>query len=230
MELSLERDWKILSKNILLIIAAAVVGLICFWGVTALLIPEQYTASSRLYVQVGQTTTTGQNASINDLNYAQKVVKTYIEMLNSHAFFDKIQEKNRFSYTNAELKKMTTYAIVENTEIFDVKVTSRVPVDSQKIANAIAGLAPEYVNTFNDHDVIKVIDSAGLPTKPSSPDVVLNSIIGFILGLIISIVYVLLREVLDVRIKSTEDLEEKYMIPVLGTIPKFNAGSKGGKK
>ncbi|NLV69310.1 MAG: polysaccharide export protein, partial [Clostridiales bacterium] len=52
-----------------------------------------------------------------------------------------------------------------------------------------------------------------------TPNVKLNTAIGFLLGLILSVLLVLLLDMLDVTIRSEEDLTKLVDIPVLGVIP-----------
>lgn len=58
--------------------------------------------------------------------------------------------------------------------------------------------------------------------------------IGAAAGLVLAAAYIILRNLLDVRIKTSQELVEKYNIPVLGSIPDFSnsTGSKkkGGRK
>ena len=49
-----------------------------------------------------------------------------------------------------------------------------------------------------------------------------NSIIlGALLGLVISISVIVLKEIFDVRVKSTDDLVARFSYPVLGAIPEI---------
>ena len=48
-------------------------------------------------------------------------------------------------------------------------------------------------------------------------------IISSAIALVLAAAYVILRTLLDVRIKSSDELTEKYSIPVLGAIPNFES-------
>ena len=45
--------------------------------------------------------------------------------------------------------------------------------------------------------------------------------IGAIAGIVIACAYIILRNLLDIKIRSSEELVEKYNIPVLGNIPNY---------
>ncbi|MEG0579278.1 MAG: capsular biosynthesis protein, partial [Niameybacter sp.] len=54
---------------------------------------------------------------------------------------------------------------------------------------------------------------------PSSPNVLLNTLIGFMLGGVLSVLGVLVAAMLDNRVKDEEDLKKYYDMPILGAIP-----------
>ena len=51
------------------------------------------------------------------------------------------------------------------------------------------------------------------------------------IGLVIAVMYVLIANMLDTTIKSAEDVEKLFKVPVLANIPLYNfENGKGGKK
>lgn len=65
----------------------------------------------------------------------------------------------------------------------------------------------------------RIIDIATVPEKPVHPRPVLNTVLGFILGLMIGVVGVILRERLDTTVKTTKEIEESTGSSVLASIP-----------
>ncbi|MGN1202563.1 MAG: hypothetical protein ACI4RF_04655, partial [Eubacterium sp.] len=55
-------------------------------------------------------------------------------------------------------------------------------------------------------------------------------LIGFAAGAVLAAAYIILRELLDVRIKGSDELSARYGIPVLGTIPEFEFKSGSAAK
>ena len=45
--------------------------------------------------------------------------------------------------------------------------------------------------------------------------------IAAVIGIVIAAAYIILRNLLDVRVHNSEELIEKYNVPVLGNIPSF---------
>ena len=75
----------------------------------------------------------------------------------------------------------------------------------------------------------KILDPAVLPEEAFAPKRKIMAIMGFILGLLLAIAYVLFREYLDTRVQDEEDIEKLTSIPLIGAIPSFS-GSEGKAK
>ena len=68
---------------------------------------------------------------------------------------------------------------------------------------------------------VRIIDTAQISTTPVSPNVRLNTILGGLFGLVISVAFITLRELFDVRVRTGDDLVQRFSYPVLGTIPEI---------
>ena len=208
----------IILSHLKLILLITVLGGALAFSVSQFGLTPYYESSVKLFVnnsRLGQSDTT----SISDLNASERLVNTYMEIVKSNTVLQKVAVSNGGQYSVAQLKQMVSTQSVKNTEIFYVTVTSDDPVSAQKLANQIAEDAPGEIMDFVEATSVKVIDYATLPTEPSTPNVKLNTAIGFLLGLILSVLLVLLLDMLDVTIRSEEDLTKLVDIPVLGVIP-----------
>lgn len=65
----------------------------------------------------------------------------------------------------------------------------------------------------------ELVQTADVPTSPSSPKTKRNGILGAFLGLLLGVGLAALFERLNRRLRETEELAEAYDLPVLGTIP-----------
>jgi polysaccharide biosynthesis transport protein len=218
MGFTLSEIFSMLIKRIWIIILCIILGTVGIFTVTKFLIDEKYTASVSMYVAPNNGNI-DLIASLNELNYAQKVVNTYIEILKTDSFMSSVEKSSGLGYSAGSLKKMIEISPVRDTEIFRVQVTTTDPNDSLLLANTIARLTPDKIMKIKDADVVRVVDPATLPEKPSSPNILLNTTIGFTLGLIIGVMAAFILEMLDKRIKDEDDLLKHYDVPILGVIP-----------
>lgn len=80
----------------------------------------------------------------------------------------------------------------------------------------------------NTQTNIAVLAQAVEPANPSSPKIVLNSLLSVFLGMVLAVGFALVRELLDRRVRSLEDLSDSLGVPVLGSLPRPRRGSTRG--
>jgi capsular exopolysaccharide synthesis family protein len=66
---------------------------------------------------------------------------------------------------------------------------------------------------------LQLVQPASVPGSPSSASVKREAVLGGLAGLIIGLALAFLLDVLDRRVKSTDEIERLYGLPVLATIP-----------
>lgn len=223
MDFSIKDIVMLLMKRALLISLSTLVGLSLVYMVTRYGISPDYTASAQMYVSTDDSKQT--TANLSELDYAQKVVTTYINFLQTKVFYKEVLSISDLDYSIAELRSMTTMRSVNNTEIFEISVTSKDPNDSYALVKAMQDLAPEMIRNIKSKAEISVVDPVELPTAPSGPNVLLNTLVGAILGFMAAFLASVLWEVVNVNIKNQDDLICRYNIPVLGVIPDFSERS-----
>ncbi|MEZ5358237.1 MAG: Wzz/FepE/Etk N-terminal domain-containing protein [Candidatus Zixiibacteriota bacterium] len=69
----------------------------------------------------------------------------------------------------------------------------------------------------------RVMEPAAIPLAPVKPDRIRLSLMGFVLGIVLGGVAVLLAEIFDNSFKKVEDVEEILSAPVLATIPSIQS-------
>lgn len=208
----------LLRKWWIILISVIVCGSIAFTYSTYVVQP-QYTSIGTMVVNNKQNRETTA-ININDINASQKLVNTYAIILKSTAFVNRVKEKIDLNYSVSQIKSMATYSSVNNTEVLAVSIVSGNPEHSAIIAETILDLATEEIVKYAEVGSVKILDHANLPVAPSSPNIPLNTLIGILLGAVLSVLLIFILEMLDTRIKSADDLGNRYNLPVLGVIPR----------
>lgn len=217
-EISLQEIFMILWNKVWVIILCTLIGGVAAFGISAFVLDPTYTSRVSMYVN-SNTERENTIANLNDINASQKLVSTYIEILKSDNVLSKVITETGFTYTPEQIRKMLTASAVNGTEIFEVKVTTKDAHEAADIANTIAAVAPEEIIRVVKAGSVELIDEAVPATQPSSPNVLLNTVIGLMLGGVLSVLGVLVTEMLDNRIKHEDDLKKAFDFPILGTIP-----------
>lgn len=167
-----------------------------------------------------------QVSNTSKMNYAMRMMPTYIEIFKTNAFNQKVadalNEKYNTAYSASLIKNSTAIENMENTALFKMTVTTTDPDLSYQIAHQLEETVPDILKVKNSGLVSASVEDPALKaTTSQSLEYVKKCIIGFIAGLILSAAFFVLKDLIDVRIKTSEELTEKYDIPVLGTIPEF---------
>ena len=130
--------------------------------------------------------------------------------------------------STGELRGMITAAPVNDTEIFEVVVTSTDPDEAERIANAITKILPKRISEVVDGSSVRIVDYAVKPSARSGPSYTKNTVIGMLAGIVLSGLIIVIREMYDVFIREEEYLSDTYGIPVLAAIPDTSERSSGG--
>lgn len=229
-EIDIIRLFKIVLKKVWAVILAAVIFGASTFGFTYFCIDPTYEARTLLYVNnssfsVGSTSF---NISTSTLSAAQELVNTYIVILKARTSLNEIIEYADLKRDYLELQDMISAAPVNSTEIFEVVVTSTDPAESEKIANAIATLLPKRIAEIVDGSSVRVVDYAIIPTSRSGPNYAKNTFIGIIIGIIISVAIIILRELFDVFVREEQYITQTYSYPILAAIPNMRNSKSGG--
>jgi capsular polysaccharide biosynthesis protein len=112
---------------------------------------------------------------------------------------------------------------VNDTEIFAVNISHADPKVAKAVADAIADTAPEAISSIIKSSSAAIVSRARMPRAPYTPNTRQSAVYGTFLGVMMAVAYVILRVLMDVRVKGEEDLALISDAPVLGVIPNFDA-------
>lgn len=166
--------------------------------------------------------TTTDTITTSDLTLNSKLVSTYNELIKSKKVLKKVINNLNLSETEDQLKKGITVSAVTNTEVIKISVTNSIPEKAKKIANEIAKVFTEEVSEIYSINNVYVVDEAEIAKAPYNINHIKDILMFALVGLVISIGYALVLNMLDTTIKSEEDVEKKLDLPVLTVIPICN--------
>ena len=231
-EIDLQRILEaLLRRGWLLGVTAVLCAVLTFVG-TFFFVTPQYQSAAMFYVNNSSLSSLGEAAlssiSSADISASRGLVKTYIVILNTRETLNDVIDYTGVDRTYSQLKGMITAESVDSTEVFKVVVTSPDPQEAEQIANAIAYILPNRIKEIIDGTSAKVVESAVVAAKPSSPSYTKNTMVGFLAGLLLMAGIVILRELMDITVRTEEDISMSTRHPVLAAVPDMEAHSKGG--
>jgi len=221
MELDLKKFLKILLMRWWIIVLCGIIACISAYVITKQFIPKKYTATATMYVYSTNTNNASTDITSSQLTASQKLISTCGVIMKSNIIMTKVAESIGNKYTVGQLKSMFSSASVNETEVIRISITCTDAADAQNIANAMIDIAPTEILNILKGGTVSKMDSAVLPSAPSSPNTKINVIIGFLFGVFLSLAIVVLIELLDNRIKSEQDLINNFNLPIIGIIPEI---------
>ena len=219
----------VMDRAWLVAVVSALCAVLLFVG-TFFFITPQYTSSAMFYVNNNAFNVGDAALSISngDLVTSRGLVDSYIVILNTRETLNDVIDYAGSSHTYGSLRGMISAQAVNETEIFQVSVTSPDPQEAERLANAIAYILPKRIGTLIDGTSAKVVDAAVVPSSPSSPSYTKNTLLGFLLGFVLSVGVIVLREIFDITIRSEEDVGLVCTHPILAAVPDMTVSGKGG--
>lgn len=210
----------IVQKIWLVVLCAVLCGAATFFY-TANFITPLYRSSVSIYVNntTQQVTSNANGISASDLATSQRLVNTYINILSSDTVLNKVAEEVDLGISGSGIRSLMSASAMGETEIFQVYISHSDPKIAAKIANAIAEVAPEEIANIVEGSSTKIIDYAKVSGAPYTPNKTTNTTYGMIAGALVAVLIIVLQVLLDVRVKSEEDLAGISNAPVLGLIP-----------
>lgn len=228
-ELDLQQLLDALLHKLWMIVAVSLLcAAIAFLG-TLYLITPQYQSSAMFYVNNSAFSVGDASFSISsgDITAAKDLVESYIVILKSKDTLNEVADYAGSDLTATDLKDMISASAVNSTEIFRVVVTSDNPKEAKALAEAIVNILPKKISGIIEGTSAKIVETPVVPAKPSSPSYPKNTILGFLLGLVGSVAYVVLKLLFDVTIRSEETITRLTEYPILAAVPNMASPGKG---
>ena len=208
-----------------LLIGAVVIGALVAGLYTHFLVPDKFTASSRMYMVAASSDTV---VNLSDLNLGTSLSSDYVELMKSRPVIEEVIEKLELPYDYAQVLNMISLSVVNNTRIVKISVTSVNPQEAMDIANQMARTARTQLPNVMAAPKPSIAEYAVLPQQKSSPSMKRNVLIGALLLAVILLAILTIRYLMDDTIQTAEDVEKEFGIMPLSVIPEGEVKGLGG--
>lgn len=232
---TIQRIVSVLLHRIKFIILATVVMGLLFFMYSRFVIAPMYSTSTMIYVQ---NYSSSQRESANDKSSTTKKADDDTTKKTTNEENQKIYPADISASANlAEIcvtlfknsDEMTALydGCTVNVDVADGTFFITITVDgtdAQKcanVANQLAEKAAEVYNSKFSYGQIGTLRQAKVPSAPYAPSNTKNMLIGAAIGLIASCLISILIELIDTTIKSEDDIQDIYGIPIFAEIPDF---------
>ena len=216
------------KKHTLLIIILGLLIVGISFGLSSYVLTPKYDSNATMIVS-NSTGTDNQNQQQTNVDYGQiqankALISTYSEIVKSRGIADKVISNLNLDMDYEEFSEKVSIEPVKDTQIISVKVVDTIPERAQDIANETANIFKDSIGDIMKVDNVQILDGATLPERPSSPNIKKNTAIGVVLGLILGIMISIFKELADTTIKSQDDINKYFDLPVIVIIPDKKQG------
>lgn len=216
--------WRILRRHWLgaCAIVLATLGVAALYTLAQ---PQVYAANANGFVSTGPADNPALS-SVND-QLAKSRATSYVDIAQSRATAEAVIDELGLNTSPAGLVGSISVTQPNATVLIKITAKAKDPQTAQKLADAwVRALATQVQAIENPNGAetagipqVLPIEAAALPTSPISPRTDLNLALGILVGLALALGYALLRDSVDRKLRTKEDVEGKFGVSVVGSVP-----------
>lgn len=222
---SLKKRWKMIL--IITILSTVVAGVYSFYSIKPI-----YTGRAKIFIGKEGETPGAKIYDSGDISFYKSLMTTYIELIKTKESTKKALNtigKDTGDGNVARVLSNLSVTQVGDTQMLDIGYTTGNKDEVVEILTAVTNTFMLRSKELIPNGNIQVIQPPQEPRAPLGDNKARNTILGLLVGLMVSVGIVFLREYLDNSVKKTEELEELLDIPVIGSIPNFDILNKKKK-
>lgn len=218
-----DRLLRIFRKRWLTIVAITVAITALTAGITYLT-PRIYASETTMFVAARNGTSSSD--MVSGSTYAQSQVLSYVDVVTTPVVLDPVIETLGLARTADDLARDISVQVANGTVIMTIRVTDHSPEQAARIANEVTH---QFIATITALESPPGAERSAVqltitrPAKPDpnpvSPNVIRNMGLGVAVGLLMGLLWALLRDRMDKAVKTEADLTHLVSLPVLGAIP-----------
>ena len=214
-EINLKELFDYFIDKIKYIIIATLVCCLIGGIYTKFLTVPMYKSSTTVILGSNQE---GTGITQSDISINNNLVSTYAEIITSRRVLEQVQKELNESYTYKELASEISVSSINNTQIIKITVSDNNALNAKIIANLVAKVFTVEVPELYNLDNVHILDVAIEEDEPYNINVAKSSIIGGVLGLVLSSGIFFVIYYFDRTAKSVEQVEEVLQMPILGSV------------
>lgn len=205
-----------ISKIKIIILCTFIFAIIGVIYVNFIIVPMYHSSTTLILVSNDNS----QNSTMlqSEVTLNKNLVATYSEIVKSRTVLTKVIDELHLDTDVANLSNQITVTSVENTEIIKIEVSDESAEKARKIAETTAEVFKDEVQKIYNLTNVSVVDKAYLAEKPYNINPIKQLTIFTCAGIVAGAFILFLIFYFDTSIKSSEEIEEKLSLPVVGKV------------
>lgn len=221
-EVKFEDVFKILKNNLRLILISTLSVTLVSAIITFFFIPPEYEASTKVYIGKERFKNVSTTYTNEEINMYQRLIKTYSELVKTKDLVRKsISNVGQDISVNEVLSKLQAISIAD-TQILQIKYVSDSREESYDMVYGITEEFMKLAKKLYPKGNVHIIQQPIVPEVPVGPNKKMNVAIGALLGMMIGVGIIFLKEFMNNTYSEKEEVERDLEIPCIGVIPKID--------
>lgn len=205
--------WNKKFRILIIIVIFEIIG----FAYTMKLVTPQYSSSITLVLTSSNNTITQ-----TDININSKLISTYCNLIKSQNVLKTVKANLNIDMSETLLENSINVRSISGTELIEITATTENPNDASKIANEVANVFINKVTELYNINNIQVVNEASIPQSPTNINHKKDIALFTFIGIVVSILYIFIITMFDTTIKTIEEIEKEFKLPVLATIPIYD--------
>ena len=198
-----------------LIVCAALIGALLAGTYTLFMVTPIYQATSTIYVLSRKDSA----INMSDLQIGTALTTDYIKVFDMWEVHEEVISNLNLPYSYQQMRNMLTVSNPSDTRMLDITVKSPSAEETALISNEYAKVASQYIADTMATDKPNIMSVARVPANPISPNKTKNIMLGFLLGMVLSMGFVTVQFIMDDKFKTPEEIRKYTGLPTLALIP-----------
>ncbi|MBC2370740.1 capsular biosynthesis protein [Listeria booriae] len=216
--LNVKQIWDLLKKNKWVILISMCTSALLMSGYLYFFSTPIY--QSETQVLINQSVPQNTIVQSQDVQANLQLINTYTSIIMSPRILSQVSENMDGVYSIKELEQMIQVNSTSDSQVVKINVESADAADAVKIANETVAIFSKDIPKIMKIDNIYTLSEASLDADaaPVKPHTGLLIAVATLLGLILGIVIMFIRDLFDRSIKTAEDVEKTLGLSVLSMI------------
>lgn len=183
------------------------------WG----FMTNDYTSTVSLYV-LTKSANSDQNSyvSSSDMSASQQLANDIAVLAKTDRVTSQVAKD--LGLQNLSGFKVSVSSSTTN-RVITLSVTGKKPESVAQVANKLASETSKAAVEVMNLEAVNIVDDAKIAQSPSGPNRLMYTAVAFLAGLFVAIALIVLMDMLNNTVKSPEEAEELFGLPVVGRMP-----------
>lgn len=208
--------FKMIKKRWWVIVLLSLMGIALTTILTNYVLIPQYATTTQLLVS--RKNANIQTIELGEIETNIQMINTYRDIIEDPVVIDKVITELGNTLSEVDLQKKVEIMTQDDSQIFGIKVTDTDPKRAAKIANLMAATFQENISGIINVENVAILSKAKANPDPVSPNLILNQVVGVLVGFLFGMILSIVLETSDKKIHDEKIITEKLGWVHLGNI------------